>query len=131
MVQPTLPELIEHGENLEISHRTLNADVRIRDSKSHQIIQIPYNAIVNKYHDFFDQYSYILPLTELEKDIYWHNPRLLSFHQYNTTEYWSIILYINECASMLDFEPNKVTLIDKNHIKELVNQLLIIDNDQI
>lgn len=128
IVPTTISELISYGKGLEISHRTLNNDVKIHDVKTDVTMTLPFNAIVNKYKDFFDKYTYGLEMTEEEIRRYRFSPKLLSQDQYGTPEYWSLILYINECASVLDFEPTKyVNLVDKDKLKELINELLIID----
>lgn len=131
VVPETITDLISYGKDLEISHRTLNNEVKIHDKKTDITCTIPFNAIVNKYRDFFDQYVYGIEFNEAEKRKYRFAPKRLSQDLYGTTEYWSIILYINECATKLDFDTTKMAyiyLVDGTKIKELINELLIVDS---
>lgn len=127
MVYTTLTELIEYGKDLEISHGKINSNLKIHDTKTGDIIKIPYSSIISKYREYFDPYIIRLELDEEEQRIYWHSPKMLSYDLYGTVEYWSILLYINESASILDFEPKFLNVIDKEHIQDIVNELMIID----
>lgn len=127
MVYATLSELIEYGKNLEFSHRAFNSNLKIHDTKTNDTIIIPYAPLINKYREYFDPYIIRLELTEDEQRAYWHSPKILSYDLYGTTEYWSILLYINEAPSFLDFEPEYLNVISKSDIQEVVNELMIID----
>lgn len=129
-VATTLTELIENGKELQISHRNFNNSLLIHDNKSDNTIKVPFNAIINKYRDFFIPYTVRFELTEQEQSKFWYNPRLLSYDYYGTPEYWSILLYINDCASALDFKPTKLNLILKENIKEVINEILILQEKE-
>ena len=123
-----ISDLVEEKMDKELSHRTLNNDLMIHDKKTDITLTMPYNAIVNKVREWFVPYIYSLEMHETQRLRYWYNPKILSYDIYGTTEYWSIILYINECASMLDFEPTYVRLIDPTKIREVVNELIILND---
>ena len=44
-----------------------------------------------------------------EQNRFRFQPKRVSLEMYGTVDYWSLILYINECPSVIDFEPEKLT----------------------
>lgn len=129
MVPTTIEELIIRGKGLEYSHRTLNSTLDIHDVQSNQTIRVPYNAIIGKYWDYFKKCIISIELTEEDKRRYWHNPRIVSYDTYGTVEYWSLVLYMNECASPLEFEPEDINIIDRSDMNRLIMDLKILDNE--
>lgn len=129
MIPTTIPEYVEDGKLQEYSHRTLNSELSIYNTSTNHTITVPYNAIVSKYRDYFDKYIISIELNEDEKRRYWHNPKIVSYDKYGTVEYWSIILFINECGSALDFEPEFINIIDTGDLERLISDLLILDRD--
>ena len=127
---PTLTELIEEGKSSQISHRNFNNTIFLHDVRNDDIIKLPYNAIINKYRDFFTDHIVRFELTDDEKDRFWYKPKYLSYEYYGTVEYWSIILYINECGSSLEFTPDKLNLVLKEDIRDLVNEILIVQKEE-
>jgi hypothetical protein len=128
MIYTTLKESIEAEKDSPLTHRALNNYIMIKDIKSGEIIKCPFNHIISKYRDLFNDNVLEIQLTETEKNIYDCNPRLMSFKTYGTVEYWSIILYLNEVGSPLDFHPDKVKLIIPENMKEIINEILQIQS---
>lgn len=126
-IPSTLTELIEYSKDLIISHRKLNIGAELYDTSSNTSIQIPFNPIINKYKDYFDKIVISVPLTEDEQREYRFSPKKISYEMYGTVEYWSMILYINNCHSLLEFEPTVLKVLDPDEIRELVNEILILE----
>ena len=127
-IPTTLSELIEYGKSIELSHRNFNNRIFLHNVKSDEILKLPFNPIINKYRDFFGKHTVRLELTEEEQDRYWYHPKKLSYDYYGSVEYWSIILYINDAGSAIDFRPTKLNLVLKEDILELINEILIINS---
>lgn len=125
-IPTTLTELIAYGKNLEVSHRNFNNKIFLHNVKTEETLKLPFNPIINKYRDFFDEHIISLELTEEEQDKYWYKPKQLSYDYYGTVEYWSILLYVNQMASAINFTPVKLNLVLKEDILDLVNEILII-----
>ena len=128
-IPSTLSELIEYGKNLDIAHRGFNSGAELHDASSDETIRIPFNPLINKYRDYFDAIMLTVPLNEEEQNDLRFSPKKLSYELYGTTEYWSMLLYINNCHSILDFEPEKVKVFDPDELQHLINELLIIEGN--
>lgn len=126
----TITDFIEKGKEYDLSHGKLSANIYIKDLGNGRTINIPFNSMISKYRDYFTDHILNIPLTEEEQEKYKYNPKKLSYDLYGTVEFWSLILYINECASMLDFDLERVSLIPADEIREILNTILIIDNDK-
>ena len=67
-------------------------------------------------------------ITEEDERKYLYSPKKLSLDVYKTTEYWSILLYINECHSIIDFAPTgSVNAIRPDILTKLLNEILILE----
>ena len=85
-----------------------------------------YYHIVNKYKEYFDPYIEEYEVDDDDERRYLYSPKKLSQDLYQTTEYWSILLYINECHSILDFKPHgTIKVVNPGVITELLNEILI------
>ena len=127
-IPTTLTDLIESGKELQLSHRKFNNKIFLYNTKTDETLKLPFNPIVNKYRDFFDDHIVRFELSEEEQREYWYKPKKLSFDYYGSVEYWSILLYVNEVASAIEFTPTKLNLVLKEDILELINELLIIQS---
>jgi hypothetical protein len=124
---PTIEESIEIGLNSLVGHRVLNSCAFITDDQNDTTIKIPFNPLFSKYKEYFDDLTYTVPLSEKEQNRFRFQPKRVSLEMYGTVDYWSLILYINECPSVIDFEPEKLTLIFNDKISEFINELSILN----
>lgn len=131
VIPSTLTELIEYGKELQISTSTLTNHIYLSDVNANEIIKIPFNTMIHKYRDFFDKYIITYELTELEVMEYKFQPKKMSSDLYGTTEFWGLLLYINDKHSILDFslENNQVNIIKPENIDELLNELMIVQKN--
>lgn len=123
----TMEEAIEYGSGTSINHRTLNSRAFIHDEKSDVIVQIPFNPLFSKFKDYFNKYMCNIPLSEEEQKKYRFSPKRMSLDMYGIVDYWSLLLYINDAPSILDFEPERVNIIYNDKITQLINELLILN----
>lgn len=127
-VSNTIGEQIEVGTKTNINHRTMNSRLIIHDEKKNTKITSVFNPIYSKYKDYFDKITVEVPLTEKEQLRYRFAPKLVSLDVYNTVDYWALILFINECPSIIDFKPKKIKWVVKDKIEEFINELMILDH---
>lgn len=124
---PTIKEQIEGSKNLDISHRSLNSHIYIENSMNNEVLKIPFNALYSKFKDYFDTVTAVIPLTEEQQVLYRFSPKKLSLKLYQTVEYWSLLLYLNECPSIIDFDLTKVRIVYNDKIKSFLNELFILE----
>jgi hypothetical protein len=128
-IPSTIREDIENNEDTTLSHRTFNVSAYLHYTKNDETIRIPMNHIVNKYYEYFTPYIITVTIDEAATRRYAYAPKMLSLDLYATVEYWSILLYINNCHSILDFHPEgTVKVVDPNNLTALVNEILILED---
>ena len=128
IIPSTIREDIDQNSDQELSHRTFNRCAYLHYVKNGETIKIPLNHIINKYKEYFDPYIEKFDITEEDERKYLYSPKKLSLDVYKTTEYWSILLYINECHSIIDFAPvGFVKAIRPDILTKLLNEILILE----
>ena len=126
-IPATIDDDILRGVQSQKTHRALNNTLLIEYQGSNEGVRLPANSIIGKYKEYFDKYIDSVELTEEEQRKYRYSPKKFSLDMYGTTEYWSIILYINECHSIIDFEPTSIKYIAPEIITDLINEILILE----
>ena len=120
IIPSTIREDIDQNSDQELSHRTFNGCAYLHYVKNGETI--------NKYKEYFDPYIEKFDITEEDERKYLYSPKKLSLDVYKTTEYWSILLYINECHSIIDFAPvGFVKAIRPDILTKLLNEILILE----
>ena len=128
IIPSTIREDIEAKKDKDLSHRVFNVGAYLHYVKNGETIKIPMNHIVNKYKEYFDPYIEDFELDYEDERKYLYSPKKLSLDLYQTTEYWSILLYINECHSIIDFAPEgSVKAVRPAYLEELLNEILILE----
>lgn len=122
----TVEEDIRLGLSRAKSHRNMNGSL-IMTYNTNEHVKLPMNSLISKYRDFFDKYIDEVELTEEEQNFYRYSPKKFSQAMYGSTEYWSIILYINECHSIIDFEPVKIKYVVPESIDDILNEIMILE----
>ena len=129
MIPLTIQDQIEYGKSLDYSHRNFIGDADLIYLQTNDEIKIPMNPLINKYKEYFDKYIVEEEITDIQEAEYRFSPKKLSYDLYGSTEYWSILLYINEAHSILDFEPkDTVRYIDLQVLQELLNEIMILED---
>ena len=85
--------------------------------------------MINKYKEYFDKITTTIILNEKEYKKYKFSPKKISNDIYGTTELWSMILYINNCKSITDFNLYKIKLFYPDQINDLINEIFIFENE--
>ena len=88
-----------------------------------QDIEFPmYNVIWDYINELKEEAVPVL-LTDKQFDTYKYKPRLLSMYLYGSTEFFFIILALNDMASEKEFTKNTVTLLPADKMKNLLEKI--------
>lgn len=123
----TIDDLIEWGKEQEVSYRNLHKGAYITDLQSADVIRIPLNSIMSDYRYFLEPYIIEVEMNDEELYLYQYKPKSLSYKLYDTTEYWSVLLMINNCVSKIDFNKQKIKVLDPKKVLAFVNEVLILE----
>lgn len=123
----TIDDLVEWGKEQEISYRNLHKGAYITNLQSGDVIRIPLNSIMSDYRYFIEPYIIEIEMNDEELYLYQFKPKSLSYKLYGTTEYWSVLLMINNCVSKVDFNKKKIKVLDPKKILAFVNEVLILE----
>lgn len=126
-VPETMNDQINHAENLEISYRTLHTKAIVHDSERNINIRIPYDSLINKYRHFLESIVIEIKIDETYQKYYRYKPKLFSNDTYGTTELWFVILELNGCPSMLDFDLDRIKIYDPKKFKSFINEIMNLE----
>lgn len=128
IIPTTVSEQIQNALNAEVSYRKLHNHAIIVNNQCGDAIRISIDSIIDKYRYLLEQYIYQYTIPENEFKMFKWNPKMLSYNLYDTTEYWYLLLAINNCVSKIDFVNNTIKIIDPKKLKEFVNEVMILEN---
>ena len=121
------PEHIRKIKNEDISYRSTSYYSTINNRKDGLEIQASILSIFDHYRHFLEPAIFTKELTEEQYQNYRLKPKTLSNDLYNTTEFWSALLSINQCTSIMEFDLRKVRIYDATKMMRLLNEIMIID----
>lgn len=122
---PTIQELIDSVNDLEVSYRNLHTNIYIKNKGG--IIKVPYKSIIKEYLPFFQSTVVELKLSHAEVIMYRFKPKKLSYDLYGTTELWSALLELNNIYSIIDFDFEKVKVFEPKEFIQLLNEVMILE----
>lgn len=123
----TMEEQIENHEELELSFENFHTYACINDLVGEQKITVPYSSILNKYRHYLKDTIEEIQLEDDEYYTYRQAPKALSLYLYDTTEYWANLLEINNCKSAMDFDKKIIKAYDPTQLRDMVNEILILE----
>lgn len=126
-IPSTVSELIAWGKSQEISYRNLHRDAYVVNKDTSETIRIPLTDIISEYKYFLQPYIIEFTMHDEELQLYQFNPKALSNKLYGTTEYWAVLLMINNCISKIDFSSHKIKVLDPKRVRGFVNEVLILE----
>lgn len=129
MIPLTIQEEIDAGNSEILSHRMLNNSIIINYNKSSERIRIPMDSLISKYSHLLDKFVISLTIDYDDRNNFAYSPKKLSQYFYRTTQFWSILLYLNDCHSLIEFdlEKERVKILDPAKITMLLNEILILE----
>lgn len=117
---------ISYGLTSLREHRDINETLYLTTKSGVTIAEV-LNPYTSKYKDFLDPYITTTELTEEQQYKYRYSPKKLSLDLYGTTGYWSMILFLNECHSIIDFAPKTVKYVDPRYVDMLFDEIKILE----
>lgn len=73
----------------------------------------------------YDRYRYVLlrdsRIRELSQQ-YWYRPDYVSYEEYNTTNYWAVLLYINDIPSIEEFTKDRIIVPSISALSTVLNE---------
>lgn len=126
----TLEEQVAGETRGDIIHRTIQSYIKLTSTtdKDYSIL-VPHEALVTKYRYFLNKYTLEITLNELQYNHFRQNPHAMSDAFYGTTQYWSLLLFINNCTSRYEFDKMTVKYYNPNKIDELINEIMIHEEE--
>lgn len=118
-----IPDEIEAGKNIELSHGNMQLKVRYGD------IITPYQTLFTMYHNILTPYIRTIKLSEDDYYKYYQKPKLFSYDYYGTYELWSGLLYINNMVSVTNFTKRTIKVFTTDIIDALEEIMTIYNED--
>ena len=123
----TMEEQIDDMTAQELSYSAIHSYCTIEDQVAESELNVPYASLINKYRHFLTSYVGEWELTPDIKRIFMYSPKAMSYHVYGTTELWSVLLDLNNCKSIMEFDLDKVKLYNPYTINTMINEILILE----
>lgn len=90
------------------------------------------SSILDNYQSILRQFIVRLPITDEFRDKYKYNPKKLAAREYESTEYWFLILYANEMYSASQFSLDKGYIyMYQRGIQQVINEIINIERKYI
>lgn len=128
-IPATINDFISMRDTFKISQDKLKKSCYIYNENSDEYLKMPYSPLINKYKEFFDSISAKIPLNDDDYKKYKFSPKRVSLDIYGTTELWSVILYINNCKSVIDFDLHTIKLLFPDKVNDMINEIFIFENE--
>ena len=120
-----LDDFIAYGKTLTISYQNLSL-TEIFDG-----IKFPMFNIIQDYIEELKDEAITITFTDKEYYKYKYKPRLLSAYLYGSTEFFSIILQLNDIASEKEFTKKSIKLIPADTMKSLLEKIYIAEQNYL
>ena len=120
-----LDDFVAYGKTLTISYQNLSL-TEIFDG-----IKFPMFNIVQDYINELKDEAITITFTDKEYYKYKYKPRLLSAYLYGSTEFFSIILQLNDIASEKEFTKKSIKLIPADTMKSLLEKIYIAEQNYL
>ena len=120
-----LDDFIAYGKTLTISYQNLSLTEIFND------IKFPMFNIIQDYIEELKDEAITITFTDKEYYKYKYKPRLLSAYLYGSTEFFSIILQLNDIASEKEFTKKSIKLIPADTMKSLLEKIYIAEQNYL
>lgn len=90
------------------------------------------SSVLDNYQSILRDFIVRLPITDKFRNKYKYNPKKLAAKEYESTEYWFLILYANEMYSATQFSLDKGYIyMYRQGIQQVINEILNIERKYI
>lgn len=129
MADSTISEYIETYRNLDISYdKTYYQELNSLGS-GEQVIMLG-DSILSKYRADLESLATTKTFTSKEENRYFYNPQVLSYDLYGSTQYWHLLLELNNMYSAIEFNQNPIKVYD-GRFKDTINSILALEEESI
>lgn len=126
LIPTTMDDEVREAKYEDNFHRDLHEEVIVLKPEGDVIIA-PINPLMSKYRDFFDKSILTKKLTSEEYYMYRNAPKKFALDIYGNMGYWSMVLFLNECHSMIDFDFEEIKYIDPRRLHTIVDEILTLE----
>ncbi len=120
-----LDDFVAYGKTLTISYQNLSLTEIFDD------IKFPMFNIIQDYIEELKDEAITITFTDKEYYKYKYKPRLLSAYLYGSTEFFPIILQLNDIASEKEFTKKSIKLIPADTMKSLLEKIYIAEQNYL
>lgn len=125
MKTKSVQEVVNLGVTIPISHHKMFMSDSFVD-KHLNSIHINTHSLINRYMEVIKDNSTVVTLTDEQLSMYKYQPKKLCMDYYNTLEFWSLLLKLNDMTSIFDFN-KKNLLLPTNNIFDVINEIMILE----
>lgn len=136
MSVPTINEFYKKYSELDVSYDTLYYKELSKLSTGDKLI-LTMDSITSSYRNDLKELVIKKTFTPQEERKYFCNPQVLSYDLYGTTQFWHLLLELNEMSSATEFTRNPIKVYDGslptviNAIFALEEKMININNNDI
>lgn len=123
----TIEEQVEELTSEELNYRTIHSYLEINDLVNEESLLVPHVSLINKYRHFLTPYVGEMEFDDNTFNQIKYSPKMLSYILYGTTELWPCLLQLNNCKSVIDFNKKTVKVYNPDYIKDMINEILILE----
>ena len=129
MADATISEYIESYRNLDISYdKTYYQELNILGNNE-PVIMLG-DSVLSKYRADLESLAITKTLSSKEENRYFYNPQVLSYDLYGSTQYWHLLLELNNMYSAIEFNQNPIKIYDGS-FKNMINAILALEETSI
>jgi len=123
----TISSFINAGKNIDISYAKSSIQDNITDNKN---LFLSINNVIYDYIDELNDNAIEVNLTEIEYNKYLYKPRLLAYDIYGYTDYYFLIMIMNNINNTKEFNFRKVKLIHPDNIN-IIGRILNAEEEYL
>lgn len=127
--QSTIDEFIDDYRDREVSMDTLHYK-EINEFPSGESIMMLTDTILSKFKADLDEIIETKTFTTQEQTRYYCNPWYLSYDLYGTTEFWFLLLDLNDMHSAIEFTRNPIKVYDAS-LPDVVNEIIALSEEKV
>lgn len=129
MADATISDYIESYRNLDVSYDKLYYQELDTFRNGERVIMLS-DSILSKYKDDLESTSITKILDSKEENRYFYNPQLLSYDLYGSTQYWHLLLELNNMYSAIEFNQNPIKVYSGRFV-DMINSILALEEESI
>jgi len=125
----TMKEYHKNYNNLDVSYDNLYyKDLAELTSKSKAILLS--DCVLDDYSGDLDELIISKTFTPEEQRKYYYNPQVLSYDLYGTTQFWSLLLDLNDMTSAIEFNRSTINIYD-GRLPALVHAVFALEEKML